>query len=59
MEKPDHIPQEIWDKHLDWFNVTGETSRDHIKDLKNGDLIKKYRNKQQARNPEKTEDGQS
>ncbi|MFE8072723.1 hypothetical protein QQM79_16825 [Marinobacteraceae bacterium S3BR75-40.1] len=48
MDRPKHIPKAIWDKHLDWFNVTGETSREHLKELKSGDLVKKYRKRQQA-----------
>jgi len=42
MERPEHIPQALWEKHLDWLNVTGETSRRHIRELRSGELARRY-----------------
>ncbi|QCF25182.1 hypothetical protein [Hydrocarboniclastica marina] len=32
MEKPDNISAAVWKKHLDWFNVTGETAKRHVRE---------------------------
>lgn len=32
MEKPDNISAENWQKHLDWFSVTGETAKRHVRE---------------------------
>lgn len=33
MEKPEHISAEAWKRHLDWFSVTGETAKRHVREL--------------------------
>lgn len=32
MEKPDNISAAVWKKHLDWFSVTGETAKRHVRE---------------------------
>lgn len=32
MEKPDKISAAVWKKHLDWFSVTGETAKRHVRE---------------------------
>lgn len=32
VEKPDNISEENWKKHLDWFSVTGETAKRHVRE---------------------------
>lgn len=32
MEKPDNISAARWQKHLDWFGVTGETAKRHVRE---------------------------
>lgn len=32
MEKPDNISAARWKKHLDWFGVTGETAKRHVRE---------------------------
>lgn len=42
MERPENISEAVWQKHLDWFNVTGETSRRHLRELREGSLGRRY-----------------
>lgn len=40
--KPDHISQKRWQQHLDWMQVTGETTRKHLQELQKGQLWRDY-----------------
>lgn len=42
MERPDNVPEAVWKSHLDWFDVTGETSHRHIRELRRGKLGTRY-----------------
>lgn len=55
MERPEHVSEAVWEKHLDWFNVTGETSRRHLRELREGALGRRYQGQSSPAETDKAE----
>lgn len=59
MDRPDTVPEAVWKTHLDWLNVTGETSHRHIRELHRGELGRRYQNHESEAEPARTSEAQS
>lgn len=49
MKRPETIPEERWQQHLDWMQVTGSTLDEHLKEHGSGDLWKQFQRRSMTR----------
>ena len=49
LKRPENIPEERWRQHLDWMQVTGSTTEQHLREHRAGELWQQFQRRAQTR----------